>query len=185
MINYPDYQHLFDTLTITNIDGVIEAAKWVLNGKETYEETVQGTKLPWQLVGCLHYRESDCDFTTHLHNGDSLKKRTVNVPAGRPLDEPPFTWQESAKDALFTLKKWDTVDTWDIPNILKHFEDYNGTGYLQYHPNVLSPYLWSFSSNYFKGKYASDGHFDTELKDKQCGTVPLYLYITDKTKGLV
>ena len=184
-ILYPDYQHLWDTLVITDPTAVEQAAKLVLKGKETYEETVEGTKMPWEVVGCLHYRESGCDFTTHLHNGDSLKKRTVNVPAGRPLGEPPFTWQESAKDALFTLKKLDEIELWDIPTILKVMEKYNGVVYLRYHPNVLTPYLWACTSNYFKGKYASDGKFDPELKNKQVGTCPIYRMITDKTLDLV
>jgi len=38
-------------------------------------------------------------FKLHLHNGDPLTARTVNVPKGRPkTGQPPFAWGISAKD---------------------------------------------------------------------------------------
>jgi lysozyme family protein len=32
-----------------------------------------------------------------------------------------------------------------------------------------TPYLWSFSNNYEKGKFVADGHYDPEAVSKQCG----------------
>lgn len=180
-----DYQNLWDTMVMQDQATIKREASRILSHKDTYLEVVEGTEIPWQFVGIVHYREGDCDFTTHLHNGDSLKKQTVNEPSGRPLGTPPFTWQESAKDAIITLKHLDKETDWGIVSILSHFERYNGLGYQTYHPNVLSPYLWSYSSNYVKGKYASDGKFDAELIDKEVGAAPLYRFLTDKTLGLV
>lgn len=182
----PDYQTLWDNMVIEDEPTVIEAAKLILEGKNRYENTVSGTNLIWQFVGLTHYRESSCDFSCHPHNGDSLNERTHNVPAGRPVNgEPPFTWEESAKDCYFTLKKLDKIETWDIVTILSQLEAFNGTGYIKYHPNVLTPYLWSKTSYYIKGKYASDGKFNPELVDKQVGCAPLYRFLSDKTLGLV
>lgn len=185
MPNYDKYQELWDTMIIEKKDAVIEAAKLIISNKETYKEVVEGTSIRWEFVGAIHYRESTCDFKTHLHNGDSLKKRTVNVPIGRPLGIPPFTWQESAKDALITLKHLDTITNWALPNILWHFELYNGLGYQKYHTTVNSPYLWSGTNHYQCGKYASDGKFDADLIDKQMGAAPIFRYITDHTLELV
>lgn len=182
----PDYQHLWDTMVITDPKIVFNTAKGIYAVKDHYIDAVKGTSVPWEVVGCLHYREGDNNFKTHLHNGDSLQHRTVNVPMHRPVEgEPPFTWEESAKDALFTLKHLDKETDWSITSILSHFERYNGTGYIQYHTDVLSPYLWAATNHYTVGKYSSDGHFDPALKDKQLGCAPLFLYLTDKTKGII
>ena len=37
------------------------------------------------------------------------------------------------------------------------------------YPEVLTPYLWSFSNHYKKGKFVKDGKFDPEFVSKQCG----------------
>jgi len=181
-----DYQSLWDSMTINNEHEVINAAKEILKNQTRYMNVVEGTLIPWQFIGATHYREADCDFTCHPHNGDSLKQRTVDVPAGRPISgNPPFTWEESAKDCYITLKQLDKVPEWDLVTILSHFEAFNGLGYQKYHPECLSPYLWSYSNHYTSGKYASDGKFDPNLIDKQVGCAAIYKYLTDKTLGLV
>lgn len=186
MPNTIDYQHLWDTMVINDIPEVIDAAKLILQGKETYIETVEGTNVPWYFIGLTHYREGDCDFTTHPHNGDSLKARTKDEPSGRPVaGNPPFSWQESAKDCYFTLKKLDRFTSWSLPEILERLEAFNGFGYRDYHPDVLSPYLWSKTNHYTAGKYASDGKFNPQLVDKQSGCAPILRYLTDHTLGVV
>jgi lysozyme family protein len=42
-----------------------------------------------------------------------------------------------------------------------------------WHPEVKSPYLWSFSNHYTKGKYVADGHFDSNAVSQQCGGMVL------------
>lgn len=146
----------------------------IKENQSRYQHVVNGTKIPWQFVGVIHYRESGLSFFTHLHNGDPLSARTVHVPKGRPLaGNPPFTWEESAIDSLILLKHLDKVEDWSIFNLLYQLEAYNGWGYSKYHPNVPSPYLWSYTQFYTKGKYMYDGKFNPELIDKQIGCVPL------------
>lgn len=182
----PNYQELWDTMTFTDEPAIIKAAKTILINQDRYKAVVEGTEVPWEFIGCTHYREASCNFKCHPHNGDPLTNRTVNIPNHRPIEgTPPFTWEESAKDCYFTLKKLDEVETWDIPTILAKLEAYNGLGYIKYHPEVLSPYLWSKTGHYVAGKYSSDGHFDAALVDKQVGCAPIYRYITDKTLGLI
>lgn len=179
-----DYQNLWDTMVIGDVDDVVKAAELILKGKPTYDKVVENTKVPWYFVGALHYREASCNFSTHLHNGDSLKERTKHVPAGRPVQgNPPFTWEESAKDALFNIKNFDKQDSWTLPEILYRAEAYNGLGYSK--RGVVSPYVWSKTNHYKAGKYASDGKYDSSLVDKQVGVAPLIRYLTDKTLKLV
>lgn len=143
-------------------------SKKIVAGKDRYKSL--GDKLngiPWYFIGILHGLEASFSFQTHLHNGDSLKHRTVNEPKGRPKKgNPPFTWEESAEDAL-TMKGYEQQSDWSLPRMLYRFERYNGFGYRpRYNP---TPYLWSYSTHYVKGKYTSDGHYDPDAVSKQCG----------------
>lgn len=145
----------------------------IVKHKKRYREIEDATGVPWAIVGVIHYRESTLNFNTHLHNGDSLKDRTQNVPAGRPRQgEPPFTWEESAIDAL-EYDGLDEVKDWSMENICNVLEKYNGLGYRRM--GLPSPYLWSGTNNYVRGKYVSDGNYAPGAIDKQAGCIPLYL----------
>lgn len=177
----PNYQTLWDSMTINNPDQIISDARQILSFKDRYG---QFGSIPWYFIGIIHKREGDCDFSQQLANGDSINERTVNVPAGRPIDgEPPFTWEQCAWDCV-KYKSWDQIAEWSLTRLLYEFERNNGFGYRKYH-NIYSPYLWSFTNHYQKGKYASDGNFDTELVDQQSGCAPLLKYLTDKTLGII
>lgn len=137
-------------------------------------EVNSGT-LPWYIVGILHYLECNLNFSLHLHNGDSLQYRTKHEPKGRPFrGEPPFTWQESAIDAL-RVRGWGSIYRWDIPRILFELEEWNGFGYRLHHSDVYTPYLWSGTNHYWMGKYTQDGKFDPLAQSKQVGAAPLLL----------
>jgi lysozyme family protein len=123
--------------------------------------------IPWMFIGVIHGMEGGFNFAAHLHNGDPLMARTVHVPAGRPMaGSPPFTWRQSAVDAL-TLKGFHEVGDWSIPRMLHLLEKYNGFGYRM--RRAPTPYLWSFSNLYEKGKFVQDGRYDPEAVSKQCG----------------
>lgn len=147
-----------------------------------YEAVGVQLGIPWYFIGIVHGLEGSFDFTTHLHNGDPLKARTVHIPTGRPeTGEPPFSWEDSAQDAL-RLKGFDKETDWSISAMLYRFERYNGMGYRQF--QLPSPYLWSFSNLYEKGKYASDGHFDAELVSKQCGAAVMLKMLQSEGESL-
>jgi lysozyme family protein len=129
--------------------------------------------VPWYVVGIIHSLEAGSDFTRHLHNGDPLTARTTHWPPGHPATgRPPFTWEASATDAL-RLKGFDTWRDWTIAGTLYKLEAYNGFGYRDHHPDVPSPYLWSFSNHYTRGKYTSDRHFSRTAVSQQCGAAVL------------
>ena len=96
---------------------------------------------------------------------------TVRVPKGRPKQgQPPFTWEESASDALVFdgLHKW---KDWSLPGTLFVLERFNGFGYRN--KGIHSPYLWSFSNHYAKGKFVADGVFSATAVSNQCGAAVL------------
>src|SRR5436309_2013959 len=138
-----------------------------------YETVGKPLGVPWFVVGAIHALESGLDFTRHLHNGDPLTARTTHVPAGRPkTGKPPFTWEQSAIDALRGqgLAAW---KDWSVPGTLFELEGYNGFGYRDHHPDCPSPYLWSFSNHYARGKYVADGRFSPTAVSQQCGAAVL------------
>lgn len=136
-----------------------------------YRAVEAATGVPWWMVGLLHMRESTFDFATHLHNGDPLTRRTVQVPAGRPVSgRTPFTWEESAIDAL-RYDRLDRVGSWPVEVVAYRGEAYNGWG--PRWRGCKSGYLWAGSSIYTGGKYVRDGVWDPTARDKQIGIMPV------------
>jgi lysozyme family protein len=134
------------------------------------------TKIPWDVVACIHSLESDLSLKCHLHNGDPLREKTVNAPKGRPKNgKPPFTWVESAIDALGSYPR---PLLWDLGVKLYFLESYNGMGYKRL--KINSPYLWSMTDAYDKGKFIQDGKFDPNAVSKQIGAVPLLKVIAQR-----
>jgi lysozyme family protein len=143
----------------------------ILEKKTRYKAVEAVTNVPWYVVGIIHAMESGCNFATHLHNGDSLSRRTWQVPAGRPrAGSPPFQWKDSACDALL-MKGLEKITEWSIERICFELERYNGHGYRLYHPNVLSPYLWSGTNHYARGKYVADGKWSGTAVSGQSGAL--------------
>jgi lysozyme family protein len=170
-----EYERLFNTCDIrpAKLASVEDLITKIDNNRARYERAGGALNVPWFFVGAVHCLESSLNFTKHLHNGDPLARRTVQVPKGRPLVwNPPTDWESSADDAL-RLRKLHTVTDWSIPGILFQLEGYNGFGYRRFHPEVLSPYLWSFSNHYSSGKFVADGTFDPDAVSKQCGCAVL------------
>lgn len=166
-----EYENLFNTCIIRpdraqDVDNIV--ARLQAN-KIRYQNVSESIGIPWSFVAVIHNMEASLSFTKHLHNGDPLTRRTVQVPAGRPkTGNPPFTWEESAIDAL-SLKKLGSQTDWSLAGVLYQLERYNGWGYRLYHPHVLSPYLWSFSNHYKSGKYIADGTWSDTAVSRQCG----------------
>ncbi len=170
-----EYLELFLTLEIKQdkFDDVDQIVDKVVLNKSIYEDVSEKVKAPWFFIAAIHNMESGLRFDRHLHNGDRLTDRTRHVPAGRPADgNPPFTWQESAQDAL-KLRRVDRIQDWSLEQILYQLEGYNGWGYRLHHQHVKSPYLWSFSNQYTKGKYIADGTWSDSAVSRQCGAAVL------------
>jgi lysozyme family protein/peptidoglycan hydrolase-like protein with peptidoglycan-binding domain len=171
-----DYQLLFDSCLIRPARAAaIDAAVTRIRGNRArYESVGKALGVPWYVVGLIHTMESSGNFDAHLHNGDPLTARTTHVPAGRPAKgTPPFTWEESAADAL-TMQGFATWKDWSVPGILYKLEAYNGFGYRDNHPDVRSPYLWSFSNHYTSGKYVADGSFSPTAVSAPCGSAVMH-----------
>ncbi len=143
------------------------------SSRQRYSSVENGTGVPWFVVAIIHNLECSSRFECHLHNGDPLDARTTHVPSGRPRDgQPPFKWEDSAIDALSNRGLKKNTD-WSVAGIAFVLEGYNGWGYRNNFPFVHSPYLWSFSTAYDRGKYVSDGRFSPDTVSQQCGGMVL------------
>jgi len=165
------YERLFASCnTVAPHEAAVGAFnKLVLSGADRYKIVEAATKVPWYVIALIHGMEADFAFNCHLHNGDPLSARTIHVPRGRPAEgEPPFKWETSAADAL-SYDSFLSWSDWSIAGICYKLEGYNGWGYRAHHIN--SPYLWSFSNNYERGKYTSDGHWDQDAVSQQVGAI--------------
>lgn len=177
-----EYRELFSTLEIEPgrfdvVDGIIDR---ILSNKSLYKNVSRKVQAPWFFIAAIHNMESSLRLDRHLHNGDPLTARTRHVPANRPAEgDPPFSWQESAQDAL-TLRRIDRVDDWSLERILYELEGYNGWGYRLHHAHVKSPYLWSFSNHYTSGKYIADGTWSNTAVSRQCGAAVIIKRLEQK-----
>ena len=175
-----DYEHLFDTAVINEnrYSEIDRYVKKITANRATYAAVGDPLNIPWYFIGIIHCMECGLNFKTHLHNGDPLTQRTVQVPKGRPFTgNPPFSWEESAKDALI-IEKFTAWKDWSIPGMLYCFERYNGIGYRR--KGIHSPYLWSYSNNYSSGKYTADGIYDPNAVSRQCGAAVLLRRMCEK-----
>ncbi|CAG2133484.1 hypothetical protein [Cupriavidus numazuensis] len=170
-----DYASLFNSCVINaaraaDVDGLVRALE---RNRPRYETAGTLSGVPWHFIAVIHNMESGQRFDCHLHNGDPLGARTTHVPTGRPrASSPPFSWEDSAADAL-ALKGLGAATDWSLAGMLFQVERYNGFGYRSYHPQVSTPYLWSFSNHYIRGKYVADGTWSDTAVSRQCGAAVL------------
>jgi uncharacterized protein (TIGR02594 family) len=171
-----EYTTLWNNASINpdKLGKVKEIADILVGNKDHYDRVSIQTSVPWFVVGLIHSLEASFKFTTHLHNGDLLGQPTTDVPRGRPLTPPFDDWVHSAVDAL-QMKGLQNVGTgaWTIERIAFELERYNGWGYRTNNLSVLSPYLWSFTNQYTKGKYVRDHVFNPNAVSDQAGAIAI------------
>jgi lysozyme family protein len=175
-----EYSRKFRTLAVR--PQYAETANWHLDmmrkSRDRYDRVAKVTGVPWHFIAATHALEASFNFRAHLHNGDfPLTARTRQVPAGRPSQWlPPSDWESSAKDALRLLGFTGQTD-WSLERTLYRLEAYNGLGYRG--RGVPTPYLWSFSNHYERGKFVADGKFNATAKSQQCGAAVMLKLLTD------
>lgn len=137
--------------------------------KARYQAVEAKTKVPWFIIAVIHEREASQNWNTQLGQGDPLNRISVHVPKGRG----PFSsWENGAYDALVNISPYAARNTdWSAGGAMTLLEEYNGLGYAS--RGIPSPYVWSGTDQYVKGKYVRDGVFDPNTVDVQLGCAGL------------
>jgi lysozyme family protein len=159
----PEWMHILDTV----------AAK-LANAKDRYQTVEAKTGVPWAVIAVIHQRESSQSWAASLAQGDRWDQVSIHVPAHRG----PFpSWEAAAEDALVICPPHASHWTdWTIGGALTLLEQYNGLGYFRM--GIPSPYIWSSTDQYHRGKYIADGHFDPNAVDHQTGCAALLQRMT-------
>lgn len=159
---------------------VVSAVDKLLSHADEYEHAHKAIGCPMWFVGVINHLESGGRMDAVLHNGERIigtGRKTSLVPRGKG----PFnSWHEAAIDALSGYKG---IQDWSLPSCLRRLEAYNGLGYVR--KGVVSPYLWSFTNVYSKGKYIADGVYDPNAVSGQVGCAAMMKELELRGKLLV
>ena len=160
------YEALYHSMIIKEdkVALVRKAADTIIKHSSAYIEAEIMTGVPWQLIGALHYMECNCDMTCQLLNGERWYKRTRLVPKRKG------PWKSWLDSTVFAFKH-DQLKSTRLGETLRYAERYNGMGYVR--KGINSPYLWSYSNHYTKGKYVADGKYSPYAVSKQVGVAPI------------
>lgn len=179
----PEYTALWEGMSIRpqHKTEVTATARRIVGNRPRYEAVSAATGVPWHVIGIIHAMECGLSFKTALHNGDALADKngtplkTVQVPKGRG----PFaTWDEAAIDAL-AYDGLTKVKDWSVERIAYELESFNGFGHRRPNINIHSPYLWSFTTCYERGKFIADGKWSAVAVSTQCGAMALLKVLMD------
>jgi lysozyme family protein len=179
-----EYERRFSTCAVNpNRKAEVEAViTLMMKGRGRYQTVAKAIGVPWYVIAAIHSLECDSRFDCHLHNGDPLTARTFEVPAGRPPHAPasghlPYTWEESAIDALL-YEGFEGWHDWSIAGALFKLEAYNGFGSRAH--GIATPYLWGGSQFYKSGKYVADHVFNPTAVSKEIGAAVLLRRMLDQ-----
>lgn len=148
-------------------------AKRLVAGKARFQGLEARTGVPWYVIAVIKQRESGNDpkWLGNIANGQPWSRKTTIVPKGRG----PFaSWEDAAYDALRNCHPYAAKNKdWSVGGTLALLEKYNGLGYANM--GLPSPYIWSGTDQYVKGKYVRDHVFDENAVDKQLGCAGLIM----------
>jgi len=155
------------------------AVNRIVKNRPRYDSVERKTGVPWWVVAIFHMRESSFSLNGWLANGDPLSGPTVQVPAGlRCPGNPPWIWEDAAVVSLIHHNGTEKPELNKVGEALDYIERYNGLGYRtgagrNTTPPSSSPYLWSGTTGYERGKYVADGKFSATAIDAQIGAAAI------------
>lgn len=149
--------------------------------RRAYGDVAQATGVPLPWIAASFEREATSNFSLSPAQGDPWDRVSWHVPKGRG----PFTsWPAAAKDA-YGLNGLDKIGAanWTWALAAYYAELFNGFGYRDFH-RMRSPYVWGGTSLQTRGKYTTDGGFDSSKMDQQLGVVPMMMRMVERCPAL-
>ncbi len=166
-----EYARLWSTMVVRadKVSVLDRIAAKLIAGKPRYATVANKTGVPWVAIALIHQMESGQDWSANIAQGDPWNQVSTHVPRGRG----PFTsWEAAAIDAL-SIDKLDQVKDWGIERLCYELELYNGFGSRA--RGIHTPYLWSYSNHYTRGKYIADHVWDADAVSGQAGAMPILI----------
>ncbi|MEW6645363.1 MAG: hypothetical protein AB1586_33040 [Pseudomonadota bacterium] len=150
-------------------------ARRLVAARDRYQAVAAKTGVPWFVIAVIHEREASQRWDASIAQGDPWDRVSTHVPKGRG----PFaSWAAAAIDALTACPpfaaRW---KDWSPGGLLTLLEQYNGLGYAGM--GRPSPYVWSGTDQYSRGKYVRDGVYDPNVMDAQLGCAGLLLAMAE------
>jgi lysozyme family protein len=141
---------------------------------ENWQMVAAATGVP-RLWGMASFeRESGSDYTLSPAQGDPWRQVSTHVPRGLG----PYKSWAAAAVAAYRIDHLDKVGAanWTWARACYEGELFNGFGYRTH--GIHTPYLWSWTNIYTRGKFVTDGRFDAAEQDQQCGIIPLMVALS-------
>jgi lysozyme family protein len=137
--------------------------------------------IPIAVQATICERESGADFSKSPAQGDRWDRVSKNVPRNKG---PYPSWHAAAVDAWHNIDRLDAnTAPWSLPYAMWKQEAFNGLGYRSH--GIRSPYILGGTNLQQRGKYVSDGKFDSSVMDTQIGTVPVMLRMIELQPSLL
>lgn len=153
----------------------IKRAAAMLSHKDHYQSIADQIKekhrlhVPWWAIPLVHERECPRgvdNWTCNIAQGSPFNVKSRIIPHSGPFG----SFDLAAMDALVVqaprLAQW---TNWSLGGVATINEMYNGTGYAR--RGLPSPYVWSGTNIYVRGKYVADGRYDANKVDTQIGVI--------------
>lgn len=151
--------------------------------KRRYQIVESRTGVPWWFIALVHERESSQNFTKSLAQGDPLDRVSTHVPAGRGPFLGLSAWEDAAVDALINCAPFAARNTdWSPGGTMTMAERYNGLAYAN--AGVPSPYVWSGTDQYVRGKVVRDHGPIEPIVDQQLGVAGLLMAMMALDKSI-
>ena len=141
--------------------------------RDRYQRVAKSLGVPWYVVGLIHALESSLDFSyappqrRPAHRAHDARARRPAAAARRRS-----RGRRARPDAL-TFRGFAELEGLDDPGRALPARGLQRLGLPPAAPRRDSPYLWSFSNHYTKGKYVADGNFSATAVSQQCGAAVL------------
>lgn len=180
----PEYKKLLGMMRVTRFNDIDATARRLVKNYDSghYRTVSEKTGIPIVWMAASFEREASSNFSRSPAQGDRWDQVSKNVPRGRgPF---PGGWDEAALDA-YSLNGLDKVgaSNWTWALMCYYGELFNGFGYRDFR-GIRSPYLWGGTSLQQRGKYTSDGKYDSTVMDSQLGIVPIMMRMCELRPGL-
>jgi lysozyme family protein len=143
------------------------------------------TGVEWWVIAVILEREASGRTDRYLGNGQRLGAVTTEVPAGRGPFFGADAFERGCLDALIDCAPHTGAwHDWSSGGTLTALEEYNGLGYAA--RGKPSPYVWSGTDQYTRGKYVADHVYDPNAVDQQegCAAIIARMMVIDPSIGM-